>query len=133
MLRREVLDEVGGFDERFQMYAEDNEWCFRITRAGWELLFEPAAVILHHGGQSSAKRWTNVEKIRIKSESWYLFERLSLPRWRLINNGWANLLVTSGQKLWRDIRGIETEELKLIRRLHWEHLKDSLKRKPESA
>jgi len=45
LVRREVIDEVGGFDERFHMYGEDNEWCLRITRAGWRIVFQPEAVI----------------------------------------------------------------------------------------
>ena len=32
LARREMIEQVGGFDERFHMYAEDNEWCWRITK-----------------------------------------------------------------------------------------------------
>ena len=55
LVRRTVIEAVGGFDERFHMYGEDNEWCLRIVRAGWRLIFQPSAVILHHGAQSSMK------------------------------------------------------------------------------
>lgn len=48
LVRREVVQQVGGFDERFHMYGEDHEWCIRIARAGWQLIFEPEAVVTHH-------------------------------------------------------------------------------------
>jgi N-acetylglucosaminyl-diphospho-decaprenol L-rhamnosyltransferase len=35
LAKREMIEEVGGFDERFHMYAEDNEWCWRITKSNW--------------------------------------------------------------------------------------------------
>ena len=35
LVKREVIDDVGGFDESFHMYGEDNEWALRIVRGGW--------------------------------------------------------------------------------------------------
>jgi GT2 family glycosyltransferase len=122
MVRREVLDTVGGFDERFEMYSEDNEWCFRISRAGWQLLFVPTAVVMHQGGHSASKRWTNLEKLRVKLEAEFLCEQLTLPRWRVIANRLASYFVASLQKLWRHIRGADVAELTLIKKLHWKHL-----------
>jgi glycosyltransferase involved in cell wall biosynthesis/GT2 family glycosyltransferase len=37
VLRREVLERVGGFDERFFAYCEEAELCLRVTRAGWRV------------------------------------------------------------------------------------------------
>ena len=34
-VRREVLDRIGGFDERFFMYSEEMDWCLRIKGLGW--------------------------------------------------------------------------------------------------
>lgn len=48
LIRREALREIGGLDERFFMYAEDLEWCWRARRRGWEIRFEPSAVVRHH-------------------------------------------------------------------------------------
>ena len=47
-----ALDEVGGFDERYFMYAEDLEWCWRARRRGWEIWFEPGALFRHVGNAS---------------------------------------------------------------------------------
>ncbi|HET6794425.1 MAG TPA: glycosyltransferase family 2 protein [Acidimicrobiales bacterium] len=54
LLRRRTLDEVGGFDESYFMYAEDLDWCWRARRSGWEIRFEPAAVVRHVGNASGA-------------------------------------------------------------------------------
>jgi GT2 family glycosyltransferase len=47
LLRREMLDELGGFDERFRLYGEDIELCYRAAKAGWERWYVPAAVVTH--------------------------------------------------------------------------------------
>ena len=52
LMRREAIDDVGHLDESFFMYAEDLEWCWRARRRGWEILFEPSAVVRHIGDAS---------------------------------------------------------------------------------
>jgi GT2 family glycosyltransferase len=47
LLRREMLDELGGFDERFRMYGEDIELCYRAAKAGWGRWYVPQAVVTH--------------------------------------------------------------------------------------
>jgi len=127
LIRRKVIEDVGGFDEQFHMYGEDNEWCLRIVRGGWQLVFQPAAVVLHHGAQSSLQRWNNLEKLRVQLEASYFFQQQSLPRRRVIANLLASYLTSSGQHLWRRIRGIDAPEVKLAREIHWEHLKRALR------
>jgi hypothetical protein len=123
LVRQSVIQAVGGFDERFHMYGEDNEWCLRIVRAGWRLMFQSSAVIIHHGGQSSLQRWTHLEKMRVQLEANYFFQQQSLPRRRLITNHLASYLTASVQHLWRRLRGVHAPDLKLARQIHWEHLK----------
>jgi hypothetical protein len=52
MIRREVYDRIGGFDERFFMYAEETDWQKRIWASGWKIAFTPTAVVTHLGGGS---------------------------------------------------------------------------------
>jgi GT2 family glycosyltransferase len=47
MLRREMLDELGGFDEGFRLYGEDIDLCYRAAKAGWERWYVPAAKAVH--------------------------------------------------------------------------------------
>ena len=52
-LRRAALDEVGLFDEDFSLYFNDVDLCYRLKQAGWKILFEPKATVLHHVGAST--------------------------------------------------------------------------------
>lgn len=126
LARRQMIDEVGGFDERFHVYGEDNEWCLRITRAGWQLMFVPEAIVLHHGAQSSMQRWTDLQKLDVQLEASYVFQKHSLARWQLVSNQIANVFTSTAQHLWRRIRGIEAPEVARAWRIHCRHLKRSL-------
>lgn len=57
LLRRAAVEKIGGFDERFFMYVEDLEWCWRARAAGWEIWFEPRAVVRHVGDASGSRRF----------------------------------------------------------------------------
>jgi GT2 family glycosyltransferase len=129
IVRRETIDAVGGFDERFHMYAEDNEWCLRMARAGWLLVFEPAVVVRHDEAQSSLKRWSPLEKRRVQLEASYLFQRVSVPRWHLVANQLAYYLTAVMQHAWRRIRGVDASEVAMMMRLHARHLKQALRLK----
>ena len=47
LLRREMLDELGGLDAGYRLYGEDIDLCYRAARAGWERWYVPAAVVTH--------------------------------------------------------------------------------------
>ena len=60
LIRREVVDSVGLLDDDFFMYFEDLDYCVRATRAGWKILYWPAARIVHiHGASSGVTRDEN--------------------------------------------------------------------------
>lgn len=50
MIRRECLDQVGPFDERFFSYDEDVDWCRRARDAGWAVRFWRGVSMVHIGG-----------------------------------------------------------------------------------
>jgi GT2 family glycosyltransferase len=56
MFRRTALEQVGPYDEDFFMYGEDLDLCYRLRAAGWKIVYEPRAVVLHYKGQSSRQR-----------------------------------------------------------------------------
>lgn len=56
MVRRDVLDRCGGFDERYFMYEEDVEFSLRVRRAGYEIYYEPTALVIHIGQGSQEPR-----------------------------------------------------------------------------
>jgi N-acetylglucosaminyl-diphospho-decaprenol L-rhamnosyltransferase len=127
LVRREVLDEVGGFDERFHMYGEDNEWCLRMVRAGWTLLFEPAAVVMHHGAASSLKRWDELEKLRVQAAAFLDFQRHCLPRRRRITNLLTSCFLLNLQRTARRLRGRESRDVETTLELHAADLRRALR------
>jgi N-acetylglucosaminyl-diphospho-decaprenol L-rhamnosyltransferase len=48
--RGEALDVVGLMDERFFLYSEEVDWCYRFRRAGWDVRHLPLMTIVHHAG-----------------------------------------------------------------------------------
>lgn len=49
LVERGTFVSVGGFDERFFLYKEDEDLCHRVRRAGGSIRYEPSVVIRHHG------------------------------------------------------------------------------------
>jgi GT2 family glycosyltransferase len=62
LVRKKVFDEVQGFDQKFFMYIEDMELCYRMKKAGYEVALYPEAKIIH-AGQGSSNRSFAVEHI----------------------------------------------------------------------
>lgn len=53
MLRAEALAQIGGFDERFFLYAEETDWAFRAHRLGWRHALVTGVLALHEGAATS--------------------------------------------------------------------------------
>ena len=70
-VRREALDAVTGFDERYFLYWEDADLCRRLRRAGYHVRYVPGATAIHRVGQSS--RTARVPAIRAFHDSAYLY------------------------------------------------------------
>jgi GT2 family glycosyltransferase len=54
-LRKGALEDVGYLDERFFMYSEEEDWCYRAKRKGWRIFYTPSASVLHYQGASAVK------------------------------------------------------------------------------
>ena len=83
--RREVLDRVGLFDERFFLYTEDVDLCARVRGAGYRVAFVPGAVVRHTRGASrtSVRDAANVH-----------YRRSHVAFYEKHHPGWAALLRT---------------------------------------
>jgi GT2 family glycosyltransferase len=55
MIRRELLDEIGALDERFFMYGEDLDLCYRCRQAGYSVVYDGRVSIIHYKGRSSSQ------------------------------------------------------------------------------
>lgn len=83
MTRRIVIEQVGGMDERFPLFFNDVDWCYRVKQAGWKILFSPNVRLLHHGGAATAqiRKWAVRESHRSLEEFYrkHYKSRLSPP------------------------------------------------------
>ncbi|HID31032.1 MAG TPA: hypothetical protein EYP19_13665 [Desulfobacterales bacterium] len=82
LFRREALEEVGLLDERFFIFYEETDICYRLHRAGWQRFYCPEAVIVHVGKQTVSKP---------TGTSWCMTAQMSLSRYLYYQKhaGWA--------------------------------------------
>jgi N-acetylglucosaminyl-diphospho-decaprenol L-rhamnosyltransferase len=57
LLRRRMLDELGGLDEGYRLYGEDIDLAYRARQAGWERWYVPAAIVIHHNQAVTDRRF----------------------------------------------------------------------------
>jgi N-acetylglucosaminyl-diphospho-decaprenol L-rhamnosyltransferase len=74
LARREALEQVGGFDERFFLYGEDLDLCRRLRDKGWLLLALPVPWADHTSGASAASDWE-------REVAWWSGTMLYAARW----------------------------------------------------
>ena len=84
-LRRDAIAGVGGWDERYFMYVEDVDLCWRLRRAGWRVGYEPAGSVMHVQGATTAKHPYRMiaehhrSLLRFAARRWHGLKRLALP------------------------------------------------------
>lgn len=72
LIRREVLDQIGLFDERYFLYFEETDLCLRARRAGWTARFVKQSRIMHIGSVSTGmKTWKRMPGYWFDSRLWY--------------------------------------------------------------
>lgn len=71
LLNRRALDEIGGFDEDFFLYAEETDWQRRAARAGWELSLVPE-VSVHHVGAGTSSDSLHRERLFHAAQETYI-------------------------------------------------------------
>jgi N-acetylglucosaminyl-diphospho-decaprenol L-rhamnosyltransferase len=100
-IRGQVLAEVGLLDERYFMYAEDLDFCYRVKQCGWQVWYNADVTVLHYKGQSSKQRsaFANVQFYRtmrlfhdkhFKEETFFVVNWLVYGAVALLG-GWALL------------------------------------------
>lgn len=55
LMRSQTLSEVGPLDERFFLYSEEADWCYRAARAGWRVEHLPSMAMVHHTAQGVSR------------------------------------------------------------------------------
>jgi PST family polysaccharide transporter len=77
LARAEAIAEVGLLDERFFLYSEETDWCYRFRLAGWQLLHLPTMTVIHHTGTTHQAELTGQ-----LSHAKLLFARKHFRAWR---------------------------------------------------
>lgn len=85
LVRRQIVEQVGSMDERFFLYFEDVDWCYRIQRAGYKVYYVASAVMDHQHTRASAASpfsrplWAHLMSLLRYYEKWnrmaYFFKR----------------------------------------------------------
>jgi GT2 family glycosyltransferase len=78
-LRREVLDQVGSFDEDFQSHHEDQDLSFRVLLGGWKCLYAPGATVLHHVSATYGQVRPLVVHRTTRNAEWVVLKNVPWP------------------------------------------------------
>ncbi len=65
LVKREVFEKVGLFDETYFMYTEETDFCYRAAQQGFQVYFTPSAQIIHYGGGSTETRQSYLDQIHL--------------------------------------------------------------------
>ena len=76
MIRRDVFEQIGGFDENFFMYFEDKDICKRVKELGYKVVYYPETTIIHLLGGSSHGTKKSVSKYYRDSQIYYYQKHL---------------------------------------------------------
>mgnify|MGYP001116718127 CR=1 FL=1 len=124
LIRRELWEELGGFDRTFFMYGEEADLCLRAKARGWRPRVTPGATIVHYGGASERVRADKVVRL-LAAKSTLIgrhWSRFMVPLGRLLLAAWpmSRLVALTaagliGKK--RDSRGVWREVWR--RRREW--------------
>lgn len=89
IIRRAVLQSIGGLDENYFLYFEETDFCFRAKKAGFSICYVPESQVMHIAGQSTKVTERNAAPKRLPS---YWFE--SRRRYFAVNYGVRYAIVT---------------------------------------
>ena len=89
MVRRDVFEQVGGYNEKFAVGFKDTDFCLRVWEAGYRTIFTPYAELYHYVFTSYGREEANEEKLR----RWKCELALFMQRWPeyfVGNDPWLN-------------------------------------------
>ena len=87
MVRRKAFEQVGGFDETFFLYSEEEDLCFRMSKAGWKVYYHPESWVHHHGAGSTSA----MNAVAVAATNWsrYLYLRKHSSRLKAEISRWV--------------------------------------------
>ena len=98
LCRRDVLLEVGGFDEDYFLYAEDMDLCYRVRQRGHRVYYFPEVAIVHYGNRSAGQKWGERREGEIVRA-----ELIFVRKHKGVVAAWVFRLLASGLFLWKGV------------------------------
>ncbi|HAJ36082.1 MAG TPA: glycosyltransferase family 2 protein [Chloroflexi bacterium] len=102
-VRRATMEQVGVLDDAFFLYFEDNDWCLRMRKGGWKVMYVPTFAVVHLGGRSEPERRTANRYYRDSLR--YFYRKHYSPAANVLMAGslwWYNALLRLRLVLWRN-------------------------------
>lgn len=123
MMPAAVFQDVGGFDERFFLFAEELDLCHRVWKAGYRVRFLASPVVIHHLGGSFGYKSTRLHRLALLNQAMLRYYSIhkSRPEYAILNlsiraTAVASIAAAAGLTLLERVR-----PLRLSDRV-WEHL-----------
>jgi len=124
-VRRELYEKMGGMDEKFALYFEETDWCYRAKKAGWKILYTPDAAIIHLGAHSTSKN-PELSSVRFyRTQSYFYRKNYGVFKYIALK-----IITVFGLAFWlaRTLKGwmtkkIDAEKLRMRVWSYWEILK----------
>lgn len=89
VIRASAVDPVAPYNERWFMYVEDLDLCWRLAQAGWRRCLEPSVAVLHVGNASGSQAWgeTRTRKWLAATYDWYRMRhgKFAVRLWAVAN------------------------------------------------
>ncbi len=92
MVRGETIRQVGPLDDGFFMYCEEIDWCWRMHKAGWDVLCVPTAVVMHHGA-GTTRKFREEMFVALWRSRFRLYEKHRGPRYAAWVRRWVRVLM----------------------------------------
>jgi len=89
IIRRNIFEKIGGFDEHFFLYFEENDLCKRVKDQGYKIFINPKATVMHAWGRSTQKSNRDINKI-FKHSRFYYFQKHYGLFWAYVVQGVAD-------------------------------------------
>lgn len=83
LMRREVFEKIGFFDEKFFMWFEEVDLLLRAKQAGYKIFYSPEPKIIHYGGQAVKQEMSLLKQKRYNQSLSYYFWKHK-PRWQYL-------------------------------------------------
>ncbi|MGI0011132.1 MAG: glycosyltransferase family 2 protein, partial [Nitrosopumilaceae archaeon] len=79
LIKKKLFEDVGGFDEKFDLYYNDADLCQKVASKGYKIVYTPFAKLLHQGASTIKEYSSSFFAV----ENWYHF----IKKWPLLKNG----------------------------------------------